>query len=93
MIKRFSRRSLVGGAAGATAGAGILALAGPSSVFAVPALIQDTGSKVQVQYWTSFATGVNGDAQNKLIADFNSSQSDFEVIATPQESYEAIAQR
>ena len=64
----------------------------PSSAFAAPAVIQDSGSKVQVQYWTSFGTGVNGDAQTKLIADFNASQSDVEVVATPQESYEAIAQ-
>lgn len=80
------------GAAASMAGASILSLAKPSSVFAAPTVIQDTGSKVQVQYWTSFATGVNGDAQLKIIEDFNASQSDIEVVATPQESYEAIAQ-
>lgn len=90
--KRISRRSLVGNSAGAAAGAGLLGLAKPSAVFAAPAVIQDAGSKVQVQYWTSFGSGVNGDAQTKLIEDFNASQSDIEVVATPQESYEAIAQ-
>jgi sn-glycerol 3-phosphate transport system substrate-binding protein len=74
------------------AGAGLLGLTKPSASFAAPAVIQDGGSKVQVQYWTSFATGVNGDAQAKLIADFNASQPDIEVVATPQDSYEAIAQ-
>jgi sn-glycerol 3-phosphate transport system substrate-binding protein len=74
------------------AGAGLLRLAKPSATFAAPAVIQDGGSKVQVQYWTSFGTGVNGDSQAKIIADFNASQPDIEVVATPQESYEAIAQ-
>jgi sn-glycerol 3-phosphate transport system substrate-binding protein len=89
MTSRLTRRSLVGGAA---AGAGLTALARPSSTFAAPVLLQDGGSKVQVQYWTSFASGVNGDAQNKLITDFNASQDDVEIVATPQESYEGIAQ-
>ncbi|MBA2470370.1 MAG: ABC transporter substrate-binding protein [Chloroflexia bacterium] len=89
---RMSRRSLIGQGTGMAAGAGLVGLAKPSAVFAVPAVIQDGGSRVQVQYWTSFGSGVNGDAQNKLIADFNASQADIEVVATPQESYEAIAQ-
>ncbi|MBA3276463.1 MAG: extracellular solute-binding protein, partial [Chloroflexia bacterium] len=89
---RMSRRVLIGRGAGMTAGAGLVGLAKPSAVFAAPAVIQDSGSRVQVQYWTSFGSGVNGDAQNKLIADFNASQPDVEVVATPQESYEAIAQ-
>ena len=92
MRSRMSRRSLIGSGAGVAAGAGLVGLARPSSVFGAPAVIQDSGSKVQVQYWTSFGSGVNGDAQAKLIADFNASQADVEVVATPQESYEAIAQ-
>lgn len=88
----LSRRSLVRGTASTMAGAGLLGLAKPSRTFAAPAVIQDGGSKVQVRYWTSFGTGVNGDAQAKIIADFNASQPDIEVVATPQESYEAIAQ-
>ena len=88
----LSRRSLIGGSAALAAGAGVAGLVRPSSAFAAPAVIQDSGSKVQVQYWTSFGTGVNGNAQTKLIADFNASQPDVEVVATPQESYEAIAQ-
>ncbi len=87
-MTHLTRRKLVGGAAST----GLLTLAKPSPIFAAPAVIQDTGSKVTVNYWTSFGTGVNGDAQNKLIADFNASQSDIEVVATPYESYEAIAQ-
>ncbi|HEV2067203.1 MAG TPA: extracellular solute-binding protein, partial [Thermomicrobiales bacterium] len=103
MTGRISRRTVLGNAAkiGAAAGAGAFAGAGkrnatsaaPAAVpAAAPAFIQSTGSKVQVRYWTSFATGVNGDAQNKLIADFNAANPDIEVVAVPQESYEAIAQ-
>lgn len=98
MGTRISRRTVLGNAAkiGAGAAAGAAAgLAGTgkhSATYAAPALIQSAGSKVQVTYWTSFATGVNGDAQNKLIADFNAANPDIEVVAVPQESYEAIAQ-
>lgn len=88
----ITRRSLIGSGAALTAGVSLARLASPSATFAAPAVIQDIGSKVQVQYWTSFGTGVNGDAQNKLIADFNASQPDIEIVATPQKSYEAIAQ-
>lgn len=92
MRSPMTRRSLIGGGAALATGAGLAGIASPSSTFAAPAVIQDSGSKVQVQYWTSFGTGVNGDAQTKLITDFNASQQDIEVVATPQESYEAIAQ-
>jgi sn-glycerol 3-phosphate transport system substrate-binding protein len=87
-MKKLTRRAVMGGLAGTST----LALANPSLTFAAPAVIQETGSKVTVNYWTSFGTGVNGDAQSKLIADFNASQSDIEVVATPYESYETIAQ-
>lgn len=87
-MTKLTRRTLVGGMAGSS----VLALARPSHTFAAPAVIQEGGSKVTVNYWTSFGTGVNGDAQNKLIADFNASQPDIEVVATPYESYETIAQ-
>ncbi len=92
MRSPMTRRLLIGGGAALATGAGLAGIASPSSTFAAPAVIQDSGSKVQVQYWTSFGTGVNGDAQTKLITDFNASQQDIEVVATPQESYEAIAQ-
>jgi sn-glycerol 3-phosphate transport system substrate-binding protein len=86
--KTLSRRSVLG--TGAALGAGAMTLGAPSSLFAAPALLQ--GSKVQVKYWTSFGSGVNGDAQNKLITDFNAANPDIEVVPTTYESYEAIAQ-
>jgi len=96
MTNAYSRRTILGGAAkagvGLAAGAGLASLSKRSSAFTAPAVIQNTGSKVPVNYWTSFSTGVNGDAQNKLIADFNAAHPEIEVVATPQESYEAIAQ-
>ncbi len=96
MGTQISRRKVLGNAAkigaGAVAGAGLAGLGKHSSTYAAPTLIQGTGSKVQVTYWTSFGAGVNGDAQNKLIADFNAANPDIEVVAVPQESYEAIAQ-
>jgi sn-glycerol 3-phosphate transport system substrate-binding protein len=100
MSRQLSRRTILGNAAkisaGAVAGAGLAGGSKRSATYAAPAaapaLIQGTGSKVQVTYWTSFTTGVNGDAQNKLIADFNAANPDIEVVAVPQESYEAIAQ-
>lgn len=87
---RISRRTLARGVAGATAGAAVLGKS--SRTWAAPTVLHQSGSKVTVNYWTSFSSGVNGDAQAKLVSDFNASQSDIEVVATPQDSYEAIAQ-
>ena len=83
----LSRRSLVG--AGAALGAAV-ALGKPSPIFSAPALLQ--GSRLQVKYWTSFGSGVNGEAQTKLINDFNAANPDIEIVPTTYESYEAIAQ-
>lgn len=91
--KTFSRRSVVGTTAGAAAALGTTSLVGAkaSRTFGMPALIQG-GGKVQVPYWTSFGSGVNGEAQTKLIEDFNASSDDVEVVPTTYESYETIAQ-
>jgi sn-glycerol 3-phosphate transport system substrate-binding protein len=88
--KTLSRRSVVG--TGAALGAGAMTIGAPSSIFAAPALVQNAGSKVPVNYWTSFTSGVNGDAQKKLIADFNAANPDIEVTSVDHDSYEAIAQ-
>lgn len=87
---RITLRDLGKGTIGLAAGAAVLGR--PSSSWAAPKVLHQTGSTVQVEYWTSFSSGVNGDAQAKLISDFNASQSDVEVVAVPQDSYEAIAQ-
>jgi sn-glycerol 3-phosphate transport system substrate-binding protein len=88
--KSMSRRSVVG--AGAALGASGLIGAKASAKYRMPALIAAQGSKVQVKYWTSFGSGVNGEAQAKLIEDFNAANPDIEVVPTIYESYEAIAQ-
>jgi sn-glycerol 3-phosphate transport system substrate-binding protein len=90
MNKSVNRRSLVKGAAGAGLGlAGMTALGAPSSVFAAPSVIQD--GPLELQYWTAFGSGVNGDAQAALIEAFNSSQTEITVVPQLLESYEAVA--
>lgn len=95
MVKRIDRRALVKTAAGAGVGlaaAGSLGIASRrSSVYAAPSLIQSTGSTVELAYWTSFGSGVNGDAQTALIEKFNSSQAEIKVVPQALENYEAIA--
>ena len=95
MVRKLDRRSLLQSAAGAGVGlaaAGSLSLASKrSSVFAAPALIQGTGSTVELAYWTSFGSGVNGEAQTALIEKFNASQPDIRVVPQAVENYEAIA--
>ncbi len=89
MIKQVSRRSLVKGAAGVGIAAGTVGLGAASSVFAAPSVIQS--GPVELTLWTSFGSGVNGDAQAALIEDFNASQTDYSVVAQLYENYEAIA--
>jgi sn-glycerol 3-phosphate transport system substrate-binding protein len=90
MVKHISRRTLVKGAAGAgVAAASVGSLGAASSVFAAPSVIQS--GPVEVQYWTSFGSGVNGDAQAKLIEDFHAAQSDIMIVPQFLENYEAIA--
>ena len=87
-----SRRSLVKATAGAAAvGAAVTTLGAKSSVFAAPALIQSTGSQVEVKYWTSFGSGVNGDAQTKLIEDFQAANPDIKITPSIHASYEDLA--
>lgn len=93
MGNHINRRSLVKGAASAGAGlaaAGTLAVgAKRSSTYAAPVLIQ--GGPLELTYWTSFGSGVNGDAQTALIESFNSSQPDISIVPQALEDYEAIA--
>lgn len=90
MVKHISRRSLVKGAAGAgVAATSVGSLGFASSTFAAPAVIQS--GPVELQYWTSFGSGVNGDAQTALIDAFHASQSDIVVVPQILENYEAIA--
>ena len=91
MVANVNRRTLVKSAAGAAAiGASAVALgAKPSSVFAAPSFLQ--GAQVEVKYWTAFGSGVNGDAQTKLIADFEAANPDIKITPTTQANYEDLA--
>jgi sn-glycerol 3-phosphate transport system substrate-binding protein len=92
MVKDISRRSLLKRSASVAAGAAAVGTMGKaSSVFAAPALVQSTGSTVELNYWTAFGSGVNGGAQTALIDAFHAAQSDIKIVATPHENYEALA--
>jgi sn-glycerol 3-phosphate transport system substrate-binding protein len=92
MDRKFTRRTLVKAATGATAGAAALAFGAPSRTFAAPAVVQSTGSKVNVTYWSSWGTA-NGDAMASLVKKFNESQQDVEVKNEYQGTYEQTAQK
>ncbi|MBA2467934.1 MAG: extracellular solute-binding protein [Chloroflexia bacterium] len=90
MVKHINRRSLVKGAAGASAGlaaAGTLGAA--SSTFAAPAVIQN--GPLELSYWHAFPSGANGDAQTAMIERFHESQPDIVIAPQPLENYEAVA--
>jgi sn-glycerol 3-phosphate transport system substrate-binding protein len=92
MGNELSRRSLLKRSASVAAGAAAVGAIGKASpTFAAPALVQTTGSTVELNYWTSFGSGVNGGAQTALIEAFHASQSEIKVTATPHENYEALA--
>lgn len=90
MVIDLSRRSLIKGAAGAAAGAAVLGSASKAS--AAPAVIQSTGSDVEITLWTAFGSGVNGDAQTALVEQFNASGQGVTVTSQPYASYEELAQ-
>jgi sn-glycerol 3-phosphate transport system substrate-binding protein len=85
---KVNRRSIIKGAAGAATAAAIGSKA--SSVFAAPAVIQS--GPVEVTYWAS-QSGVNGEAEQELVNQFNESQSDVKVNYEFQGTYEETAQK
>lgn len=93
MNKNFTRRTLVKTVASAAAVGAAATTMGisPSSAFAAPSFVQSTGSKVEVKYWTSFGSGVNGDAQTKLIADFHAANPDITITPSIHATYEDLA--
>ena len=90
MARGMSRRTLLKGAAGAAVGTAVIGA--PSSTFGAPALIQNTGSNAEITFWTSFGSGVNGEAQAKLVEDFNALGEGITVTAQTYQSYEEVAQ-
>jgi ABC-type glycerol-3-phosphate transport system substrate-binding protein len=89
MESRLDRRSLLkSGAAAASA----IAISKRSSVFAAPATIKQTGSKVKVTYWGSFSDAL-GEAETAVAKMFNDSQQDVELDYQFQGTYEETAQK
>jgi sn-glycerol 3-phosphate transport system substrate-binding protein len=89
MKNRFNRRTLIKGAAGAAAAAPAIKA---SSVFAAPALIQDTNSNARIVYWGSF-TDALGEAERGLVDQFNEAGLGVEVEYQYQGTYEETAQK
>ncbi|MGN6030388.1 MAG: extracellular solute-binding protein [Thermomicrobiales bacterium] len=87
MVRSLTRRALVTSTAVGTAA--VTLGAKPSSVFAAPAFLQ--GAPIEVNYWTSFGSGVYGDAQTKLVNDFMAANPDVRIIANNQPDYGTIA--
>lgn len=85
MTRNVNRRSFLKGAAGAAA------IGAASSRFFAPNLISAQGSGVEVVYWTAFGSGTNGEAQTKLIEDFNALDNGITVVSTAYDSYESVA--
>jgi sn-glycerol 3-phosphate transport system substrate-binding protein len=86
MASRMNRRTVLKGAAGATAAVAA------SPVFNVPNVIAQTPT--EIIYWGSFAPGdVNGIAEAGMVERFNSSQSDVVVNYQFQGSYEETGQK
>ncbi|MCA9834974.1 MAG: ABC transporter substrate-binding protein [Thermomicrobiales bacterium] len=85
MIKNVSRRSFIKGAAGAAA------VGAASSRFFAPTMISAQGSGVELIYWHAFNSGANGEAQTKLIEDFNALGNGVTVVPTGYANYEEVA--
>ena len=89
MSHSVNRRTLIKAGAGA-AGAAALGVSKRSTVFAAPAVIQETGSKVKVVFWSSFG-GKNGEVEQEVLKRFHESQQDVEVELQNQGSYDETA--
>lgn len=85
MIKQISRRNMLKGTAAA------VALGAASRTFGAPARIAAQGSDIEIKYWTSFGSGTNGEAQTKIVDDFNAQGNGVKVVTTSYSSYEEIA--
>jgi len=91
MDRHVTRRTLLKGAAGASAVA-VGVASKRSSSFAAPAVVSQTGSKVKVVYWGSYS-GNLGDAEQEVVKRFNASQQDVELEYQFQGTYEETAQK
>ncbi len=87
MVSRFDRRKLLTGAAGLGAAA---AVSKASPTFAAPAIIQS--GPVEVLFWSSFSANL-GESMQKVVDDFNASQTEIVINNQFQGSYEETAQK
>lgn len=85
MNTHVSRRSIVKGTAGAAA------IGAASSQFFAPSLISAQGSSIDLTYYTAFASGTNGDAQTKVIEEFNALDNGITVNPTTFANYAEVA--
>ena len=92
MTRTVSRRKVLTGAASAGVAAATAAVSKRSTAFAAPAVIQETGSKVNVLYWGSYS-GPLGEAEQAIVQMFNESQDDVALEYQFQGSYEETAQK
>ena len=89
MSNHLNRRTLIKAGAGA-AGAAALGVSKHSKVFAAPAVIQETGSTVNVVFWSSFG-GNNAEVEQEVLTMFNESQQDVKVELQYQGTYDETA--
>jgi len=92
MEKKLSRRTAMKGAAVGAAALGSGVASKRSTAVAAPAFVRQTGSKVPVLYWGSFA-GELGEAEREIVRMFNESQDEVEVELQFQGTYEETAQK
>ncbi|HET7095423.1 MAG TPA: ABC transporter substrate-binding protein [Thermomicrobiales bacterium] len=91
MDRPTNRRTLLKGAAAAGAAA-VAGVSKRSTTFAAPAVLQSTGSTVNITYWGSWS-GDLGKAEQEVVKRFNDSQQDVHVDYQFQGSYEETAQK
>ena len=84
-MARINRRSLLKGTAGAAT------LGAASATFSSPALISAQGSDIELILWTNFGSGVNGEAQAKLIEDYNAQSNGVTITSSLYADYEETA--
>jgi len=91
---KSSRRTLLKGAAGAAAGAAALGVSKRSQAVELPAFVRQTGSAVEVLFWSSWGSGSPiGEAEQEVIRRFNESQQDVVIRHEFQGTYDETAQK
>lgn len=92
-MSTLSRRSLVAGAAGtAAAGLGTAAvLPKRSSAYAVPNVISQTGSNVEITFWYGLGGNI-GERIQDVVAEFNAQNTGVVVTGVQQANYDETGQ-